>query len=149
MKTINDYILEKFKISSKTISNQKEFKVIDGKNNIYSKEEMNKIIDFADDLEIIPESVQFSYNTTLIKFYRSSKIKAGWHIHNFIKIVNDSKGQDKKSFKVAFCAIDKKSYFWYPSFDLENGGFTLEECFDCIKDKWKEINFSKSIKKYL
>lgn len=147
MKEIKEFILEKFKINSNTISDQREYKIVDGKDNQYSKQEMNQIADCFDSLDILPEDMIFSYNTARIKYYRSPEIKAGWHVHNFIKIIDQTEGEHKL-FKVAFCAIDHKSYYWFPEHDPEIEGYPLQKCLEIIKEKWKEIKFDKSIKKY-
>lgn len=144
MKTINDYILEKFKISSKTV--KKGIKEINCDNNHpFSQEEIDKMIKFGNNLDIIPNKVYTTINSFIYYYDRSKFIKGGWHVHNIIKIVDESNGKEKDAFKVAFCCIDQKPYYWYPAID----GYTLEECFDCIKKKWKELKYDKVIRKYL
>ena len=54
MKQLNQYIIEKFKISSKTAHKENIEIKLDDKNTGFSKDEINTILEYAQSLKVIP-----------------------------------------------------------------------------------------------
>lgn len=140
-----------FKLNSKNANKCKniiDVKIPDNiKNDLYtSKEDIDSIIDFAYKLPICPDVITVEHiinDVITIRFTRNRNIKGGAHIHNYIKISNDS--DNGYVFKI--CKIDEKDLITYPKSTL-TWYSSIKECLNEITKAWKETNLSKSIEKY-
>lgn len=156
MKQLNDYIIEKFKISSKTVKKcqDKEIEIKIGTKTSFNEKEIEDIKEFSKSLEIIPDIITnyndiqpkndrsgHSYNSAIIElgYFRDlDNTTPNYHDNNIIRIKKLN-----NSYFVRFVSIDE--YDTHLSSKYFN---TIKECFDYIKEKWKELKFSEVINKY-
>lgn len=160
MKQLNDYIIEKFKISSKTVKKyqDKEIEIKIGTKTSFNEKEIEEIKEFSKSLEIIPDIITnyndiqpkndrtgHSYNSAMIElgYFRDlENTTPNYHENNIIRIKKLN-----NSYFVRFVSIDEYDTYLYPE-DSTKYFNTIKECFDCIKEKWKELKFSEVINKY-
>lgn len=135
MKQITNYIIEKFKINSKTVA-KNDFKIdfeIDKSKLDFTSDEINEIIEFIKSLPILPNKVVAirdspTMSTIVLKFGKENYEN---NIRRIFFISIDNK------FKVGF----RKSIFdhidFYPGIGKRYFN-NLQECFDCINKNWKK-----------
>lgn len=135
MKTIIDYITEKFKINSKTVNKIKlDFRKSDMK---FSGSDLDDILDFARSLPIIPDVIKSAdLGRTLVLQYLDQNDKKNivriYFTNAFFKVVKPN------VYKVGFRKSLNDPISFYPPDYADH--YTLDKCFDCIKNHW---NFFK------
>ena len=160
MKNISDYITEKFKINSKNVHKSNDIENKIGEKTIFTKEEIDEINEYSNDLPIIPDIItnytdfQPKNPDRSGKSYNSSCIMLGYftdfgkrtehHDNNFIRIKKD---KNENQYFVRFVKVDKYDTYFYPE-EADKYFKSIKECFDCIKEKWNELKFSEVIKEY-
>ena len=155
MKQLNQYIIEKFKISSKTINKPQEIYNTFGNKTIFTEEEINDINKYAQDFPIIPDIitnfVDFQknnggtgkvYNSSIIilGYYANLSKTREYHSNNYIRIRKNS-----NQFSLRIVKIGQDDVYFYPDTGFFN---SIKECFNCIEENWEEIKFSEVIKEY-
>ena len=154
MKNLNQYIIEKFKISSKTINKSQEI-YNKFRKTIFTEEEISDINEHAHDLPIIPDIITnftdfqpkndrtgHAYNSSIVMlgYYVDLSKNRKYHSNNYIRI---KKYGNKFSLKIV--KIGQEDVYFYPYTGYFN---SIKECFDCIEENWEEIKFSEVIKEY-
>jgi len=147
MKTLNNYITEKFKINSKNIHQNIEninFSGLKEGINFPTKDDIEAIKDLVYELPELPEKVFTTTSSVAISFKRDSDkfIRSSWHIYNYIKILCDIR-DNKKIYHISFTIIHEKDTKHVP-YICHN----INDCFNKINQYWKEIDFSKAINEY-
>lgn len=161
MKNISDYIIEKFKINSKNVHKSNDIENKIGEKTIFTKEEIDEINEYSNDLPIIPDIItnypdfQPTNPNRSGKSYNSGIMVIGYymdignrthskHDNNYVRIRKD---KDDKQYFVRFVKADDFDTYFYPK-EADKYFKTIKECFDCIKEKWNELKFSEVIKEY-
>lgn len=147
MNNIIKYIEEKLKINSKSKINNIEIRIDQEELNTFkfSQEEINEILNYCKDLPIIPNYLSRGMSPIIINFcYNKNKtFNNDYFSRNLIRI----KKYSNKELMIRFIMVDCEETFFYPS----DGKYytSIKECFEYIHKYWKELDFSKHIKKYL
>lgn len=137
MKSINNYITEKFKINSKTI-NKSDTKDIQLKINReivdFPDSDLDQIIEFAESLRIRPTEIEYFPNSNALRLgyrYEDSKKMHYCIVFNYLN-TNKSKG-----YRIEYMEdFSNDSYIEYPKFPKS---ITLKESFEYIEnnfDNW-------------
>jgi len=161
MKQITSYIIEGLHINKNIkVKNYKDIEVKLGEKTNFTENEIKEIKEFCNDLPIIPDIItnyissqpkdtkrkHSSYIKTIINlvYYRNENIQPDKHENNIIRITKDV---DSNQYFIRFAKINEIDTYFYPE-DTDKYFESIKECFDCIKDKWKELKFSEIINKY-
>ena len=145
MKTIIDFITEKFKINSKTVTKQdKDVEFVLNPGKFPTKEEIEIIEKLTYKMPILPDKVYTSNSSVIFRYNRSSEkqTEEGYHINNSIRIHCGFVNGNQK-FSVFFNSVDKED-----PIKSEFSPFDIYYCFKAIKVLWDKIDFSKVIEKY-
>lgn len=125
MKTINDYILEKFKINSKTAKKKDNNIDINVEQSVFKSFDSEKIIDFVNNLPILPYEIKSTSSGNIIVCHYNKKADKCFILFD---------AESSKSFQVAFRSSLKENTIFYPAADKYYK--SLEECFECINANW-------------
>ena len=146
MKRIIDFITEKFKINSKTVTKQDNEVVFDlNKGDKFpTQKEIDIIENLTYKLPLLPDKVYTSNSRIVFRYNRSpeKQTEDGYHIHNSISIHCGFINSMKK-FSISFSSIDQQQPIRYEAHTQY-----IEDCFKSINFLWKRIDFSEVIEKY-
>ena len=137
MKQLNQYIVEKFKINSKTVKNQNGLNIdFDFDDCLFNNSDLNKIIAFIKELSPLPQKVVLSDSgkSIVLKYnYKQTKKdgfdKEGEFVRIFFMVEPDG-------YKIGFRKTLFDNVILYPSSTKGVNFDHISECFDCVKQEW-------------
>jgi len=137
MKQITNYIIEKFKINSKTVANNNlkiDFEIDKSKSD-FTSNEIDEIIKFIKSLPILPNKV--------VAVRESPKMS-----EIVLRFGKEDKDYENNIRRIFFISIDNKYKVGFRKTLFDNIDFypgigkryfnNLQECFDCINKNWKK-----------
>lgn len=139
MKTLNNYIIEKFKINSNTVSKVFDEDKVYIIKTIIPDVEINEIKELCPTLPIIPDKISnciYDKNGKRKSKGSNSRAICLYYFNDNIKVLRISIVKlGGESFYVKFIYKDN-NIFDYPQ---ESKTFkSVKECFDCIKENWNK-----------
>ena len=139
MKQFKDFIIEKFKINSKSISKneQKEIEIKFDKSKVeFPDGDLDKIIEFAEELPIVPDILEYFDNSTALRLSYKFKDSQKLHYGIVLSYLNSGKTQ---GYRISFVTDQRNGLNdeieEYPDFPKI---ITLKEAFDYIDKKFNE-----------
>lgn len=133
MKQINKYIIEKFKISSKTLNkfDTKDIQIKLKREIVdFPDSDLDQIIEFAESLQIRPDKIEYFQNSNAIRLGYLYKDNQKLQYGIIFGYITTSKG-----YRIEYIEDYNNIYEEYPKFPKV---ITLEDCFDYIDKKFDD-----------
>ena len=136
MKQLNIFINEKLKIDKNIKIDNKEINIKFDKSKIedFPKDDIDKIIEFAESLQIKPDEIEYFPNSNAIRLgYRYNNDKSKLQYGIIFGCINNIYVQ--KGYRIEYMEDYNDRYEEYPKFPKV---ISLEECFDYIDKKFND-----------